>query len=173
MGFGNSGVDVDHLGGVAVEGAAAGAMTAAVDAAVVAEAWSMRVAVEQSLRPKESEVYGVHVPLAERAARLQCLAALSLLAGGEDDACDGGGSGSGGDAHLIGVSKDPLTDPLSRDALTNSLRDLLRSQLAGPLRCPPRLVVINRRDELWKTLYLNDLNIRWGIFMLRCGYMLR
>lgn len=73
-----------------------GGMTAAFSAAMQAEAWSVRAAVEASLRPKESEVYGVHVPLAERAARLQCLAVLRLLAAGEDDARDGGGSGSGG-----------------------------------------------------------------------------
>lgn len=56
----------------------------------------MKTAVEASYRPVVSEVYGVHVPLGERAARLQCLAVLRLVAGGEDDAALGGGSGSGG-----------------------------------------------------------------------------
>lgn len=57
----------------------------------------MREAVEASYRPRVSEVYGVHVPLAERAARLQCLAVLRLVAGGEDKEAFGGGSGSGGE----------------------------------------------------------------------------
>lgn len=61
------------------------------------EAARMRAAVEESYRPRVSEVYGVHVPLGERAARLQCLAVLRLVAGGEDDASLGGGSGSGGE----------------------------------------------------------------------------
>lgn len=52
--------------------------------------------MEASYRARVSEVYGVHVPLAERAARLHCLAVLSLVAGGEDEAAFGGGSGSGG-----------------------------------------------------------------------------
>ncbi|CAM9976182.1 unnamed protein product [Scytosiphon promiscuus] len=62
---------------------------------VEAEALRMREAVEASYRPRVSEVYGVHVPLAERAARLQCLAVLRLVAGGEDKEPFGGGSGSG------------------------------------------------------------------------------
>lgn len=57
----------------------------------------MREAVEASFRPRVSEVYGVHVPLGERAARLQCLAVLSLVAVGEDESGVGGGSGSGGE----------------------------------------------------------------------------
>lgn len=140
-------MDADHPRGAAVEGAVAGAMTAAVDAAMQAEAWSVRVAVEQSLRPKESEVYGVHVPLAERVARLQCLAALSLLAGGKDDARDGGGSGSGGNARLRGgLLKYPLRDPLRTDSFRHSSRryplsDSVRAQLTDPLRDPLLLVV--------------------------------
>lgn len=60
----------------------------------------MREAVEASYRPRVSEVYGVHVPLGERAARLQCLAVVSLVGGGEDDEAMGGGSGSGGESCL-------------------------------------------------------------------------
>ncbi|CAB1108275.1 unnamed protein product [Ectocarpus sp. CCAP 1310/34] len=60
-----------------------------------AEALRLKEAVEASYRPAVSAVYGMHVPLAERAARLQCLAALRLVAGGEDEASFGGGSGSG------------------------------------------------------------------------------
>lgn len=59
--------------------------------------FSVKTAVEESYRPQESEVYGAHVPLLERAARLQCVAMLSLVAGGEDDKVSGGGSGSGGE----------------------------------------------------------------------------
>lgn len=62
-----------------------------------AEALRLKEAVEASYRPAVSAVYGMHVPLAERAARLQCLAALRLVAGGEDEAAFGGGSGSGGE----------------------------------------------------------------------------
>lgn len=61
-----------------------------------AEALRMKALVEASYRPRVSEVYGVHVPLGERAARLHCLAVLRLVGGGEDDAALGGGSGSGG-----------------------------------------------------------------------------
>lgn len=66
-----------------------------------AEACKMREAVKASYRPRVSQVYGVHVPLSERAARLQCLAMLSLVAGGEDDAGAGGGSGSGGERRTV------------------------------------------------------------------------
>ncbi|CAM9113863.1 unnamed protein product, partial [Hapterophycus canaliculatus] len=59
------------------------------------EALRIRELVEASYRPRVSEVYGVHVPLAERAARLQCLAVLRLVAGGESKEAFGGGSGSG------------------------------------------------------------------------------
>eukprot|EP00752_Nemacystus_decipiens_P013802 g12254.t1 len=59
------------------------------------ESLRIKAAIEASYRPEVSEVYGVHVPLGERAARLQCLAVLRLVAGGEDDAALGGGSGSG------------------------------------------------------------------------------
>lgn len=62
-----------------------------------AEALRLKEAVEASYRPAVSAVYGMHVPLAERAARLQCLATLRLVAGGEDEASFGGGSGSGGE----------------------------------------------------------------------------
>ncbi len=65
------------------------------------EAARIRAAVEESYRPRVSEVYGVHVPLGERAARLQCLAVLRLVAGGEDDASLGGGSGSGGELQSL------------------------------------------------------------------------
>lgn len=65
--------------------------------AVEAEELRIRAALEESLRPRVSKLYGVHVTLAERAARLQCLAVLSLVARGEDEAEDGGGSGSGGE----------------------------------------------------------------------------
>lgn len=65
----------------------------------------IKAAVEASYRPKVSEVYGMHVPLGERAARLQCLAVLRLVAGGEDDAALGGGSGSGGALVLVVVSE--------------------------------------------------------------------
>lgn len=61
------------------------------------EVFSVKTAVEESYRPQESEVYGAHVPLVERAARLQCVAMLSLVAGGEDDTVSGGGSGTGGE----------------------------------------------------------------------------
>ena len=69
------------------------------------EALRIKAAVEASYRPKVSEVYGMHVPLGERAARLQCLAVLRLVAGGEDDAALGGGSGSGGALVLVVVSE--------------------------------------------------------------------
>ena len=92
---------------VAIEGAARSSelpglsetsAAATAEEAEEAEAARMRAAVEESYRPRVSEVYGVHVPLGERAARLQCLAVLRLVAGGEDDATLGGGSGSGGEA---------------------------------------------------------------------------
>lgn len=57
----------------------------------------MKEAVEANYRPRVSEVYDMHVPLGERAARLQCLAVLRLVAGGEDEPTLGGGSGSGGE----------------------------------------------------------------------------
>lgn len=68
----------------------------------------MREAVKASYRPRVSQVYGVHVPLSERAARLKCLAMLSLVAGGEDDAGAGGGSGSGGERRTVDKTPAPF-----------------------------------------------------------------
>lgn len=82
------------------ENSASGAPKSAAEVAE-AEACRMREAVKASYRPRVSQVYGVHVPLGERAARLQCLAMLSLVAGGEDNAGAGGGSGSGGEILFI------------------------------------------------------------------------
>lgn len=93
------GVDGDGALGSSAAAGMSPTITAGLSA-VEAEELRIRAALEESLRPRVSKLYGVHVTLAERTARLQCLAVLSLVAQGEDEAEDGGGSGSGGEATM-------------------------------------------------------------------------